>query len=227
MKPVFLFCGKGKYDMTSLAAHIPFHQRRVLILNKAWAVIGTCGMARAIHMLFSTYKNGEPKARIIDPNEFTAFSWSDWSVLAPKDGEDVIRGHGKDFRVPEVIVLSKYDKFPLRKVKFNRKTLYRRDGFRCGYCGGKFSSDLLSIDHIVPRSRGGTTVWTNVTTSCVPCNSKKGSRLLSEAGMELRIQPTKPQFDLFKHDSPVRPKSWDAFLSEAYWSVPLENDNQD
>jgi 5-methylcytosine-specific restriction endonuclease McrA len=212
--------------MTAVA-HIPFTHRRVLVLNKAWAVIGTCAMARAIQMLFSTYKNGEPKARIIDTSEFATYTWSDWSELQPKDGDDVIRGHGKDFRVPEVILLTRYDKFPLRKVKFNRKTLYRRDGFRCAYCGNKFSSEDLSIDHIVPRSRGGQTTWLNCTTSCTPCNMRKGSRTLEEAGLKLLIPPSKPVFDLFKHDSPARPKSWDQFLSETYWSVELENDNKD
>jgi 5-methylcytosine-specific restriction endonuclease McrA len=78
------------------------------------------------------------------------------------------------------------------KVRFSRVNIFTRDGFRCQYCGEKKEMDELNYDHVVPRVRGGKTVWENIVTSCYACNDRKGSRTPSEAGMTLLRKPFTP-----------------------------------
>jgi 5-methylcytosine-specific restriction endonuclease McrA len=197
--------------------------RQVLVLNKCWTPVGVVGMERAVALLFGCYKNGEPKARIIDPtSDFQTFTWADWSLLKPKEGEDFLRGVEVVFRVPKVILLSRYEKMPQQRVHFSRRTIYRMYHNVCQYCGKKYPTEELTIEHVVPRSRGGETSWTNCTLACVGCNARKANRTPEEAGMKLLTKPYKPKFSIFKGDQRI--KEWDAFLGEAYWSVELDND---
>ncbi len=77
-------------------------------------------------------------------------------------------------------------------MRFSRINVYTRDGFRCQYCGERKEMRDLNYDHVVPRVRGGHTVWENIVTSCYACNDRKGSRTPEEAGMTLRRKPFKP-----------------------------------
>lgn len=198
--------------------------RRVLVLNKSWVAVGIVTMPRAMTLLFSEYKPGEPKAKIIDPEDYQQYTWKDWANLRPKDGEDVIFGTSSAFRVPKVIRLEKYDKIPNHKVAFSRRTIYKRDENICQYCGKKHNSNNLSIDHIKPKSRGGKTTWENCVLACIECNSKKANRTPEEARMKLIKKPTKPLVNFFKSD--VCCKTFEQFFSHAYWNVELENDNK-
>lgn len=200
--------------------------KRVLVLNRSWQAINVISLKEAITLLFSEYDNGDCKARIIDPsNEFATFTWQDWSRIKPRDGDDVIRGVGQDFRIPEVILLTRYDKVYHHKVKFSRRSIYKRDDFACQYCGKQPGTEELTIDHIVPRSRGGATKWDNIVLACVKCNNKKDNRTPKEAGMRLLRKPVQPKFDFFKIDRKFIPKSWKNFVSIAYWEAELDNDN--
>ncbi len=91
---------------------------------------------------------------------------------------------------PTVIRLRQFVRVPFRPLPLTRRNVFHRDGHRCQYCG--ISSDRLSIDHIQPRSRGGTHSWDNVTTACLRCNVHKGNRTPREAGMLLARQPRRP-----------------------------------
>jgi 5-methylcytosine-specific restriction endonuclease McrA len=94
---------------------------------------------------------------------------------------------------------------------------------RCQYCGGRFSSQDLSIDHVVPRSRGGRTSWTNCVLACIRCNVRKGSRLLDEARMTLISPPRRPPWSPCLSVTVTRRRaSWEKFVSEQYWNVALE-----
>lgn len=201
--------------------------RKCLVLNKNWTPVGTVTLQRAIIMLFSEYDDGTPKARIIDHETFQAFTWSDWSQLRPLATDDQIAGANLFFKVPEVILLSKYEKLPRPKIHFSRRTLYKRDKMTCQYCGDKPGSDLLTVDHILPRSKGGTTTWENCTLCCVDCNRRKADRTPQQAGMKLRSVPHKPTTNVFRYDTVVPIKSWEAFLGESFWNVELDNDNKD
>lgn len=103
-------------------------------------------------------------------------------------------GEGKTLKRPAIIRLIRYIYVPFKKVPLSRYNVFRRDGYKCGYCR---SDKDLTLDHVIPRSRGGKNMWTNLVTCCKKCNAKKDNRTPREAGMKLRIklyQPTYQQF---------------------------------
>ncbi|MEX0588839.1 MAG: HNH endonuclease [Cyanobium sp.] len=95
-----------------------------------------------------------------------------------------------DTWLPTVIRLRHYVRVPYKQLPLTRRNLFHRDGNRCQYCGT--SGEQLSVDHVVPRSRGGLDTWENVTTACLPCNVRKGNRTPREAGMPLLKPPHRP-----------------------------------
>lgn len=202
-------------------------KRKCLVLNKNWTPIGTVSLENAITKVFSTYKDGTPKAYIIEPESYQALTWEDWAKLQPNVDEEKISTVNMVFRIPEIIVLSKYEKLPKPKVHFSRRTLYKRDKMQCQYCGCKPGTEELTIEHVVPRSKGGLTTWENCVLACVPCNRKKADKTLAQAGMKLLKEPKKPDLSLYRFETYKPVKSWQAFLGEMYWSVQLENDNQE
>jgi 5-methylcytosine-specific restriction endonuclease McrA len=105
----------------------------------------------------------------------------------------VVRSPSTAFPLPAVIRLAVYIRKPfLDRVAFNKKNILRRDGYTCQYCHRR--GEHLTVDHVVPRSRGGETTWTNVVAACLRCNLRKGNRLLAEAGMGLVREPVHPRF---------------------------------
>lgn len=196
-------------------------QKRVLVLNKSWQPIRVWTVKQAVRKVFSD------QARIIDPTQdFQQFTWDDWSEFMPEDHEKKIVGTRTFFRVPEVVIVSEYDKLPVQTVHFNRRNLFKRDKGTCQYCGGKKSKDM-TIDHIIPRSQGGRTTWENCCLACVECNSHKADKTPKQARMKFlpKFKAKKPSYSLDFHTD-VRIESWKHFLSEAYWNVTLENDIQ-
>jgi 5-methylcytosine-specific restriction endonuclease McrA len=95
-----------------------------------------------------------------------------------------------DLPLPTVIRLRHFVRVPYRPLPLTRRNLFQRDGHRCQYCGR--SGEALSIDHVLPRSRGGGDVWDNVVTACLPCNVRKGNRTPREAAMPLAMEPRAP-----------------------------------
>lgn len=202
-------------------------QNRVLVLNKNWTAVGTVSLQRAIVMLFSEYADGTPKAKIIEPESYQQMTWADWSKLKAGADDEVIRTANMSVRIPEVILLSKYEKLPKPKLHFSRRTLYKRDNYTCQYCYKRFSSEELTIDHVLPRAQGGVTSWENCALACVACNAKKANRTPKQAGMKLLNKPVKPKMNVFRADMVKPIKSWEQFLGTCYWSVELENDMKD
>ncbi len=201
--------------------------RKCLVLNKNWSAIGAIPVEDAICKVFSTYNDGSPKARIIEPESFQTFTWADWSRLKPQEGEDCFSASQTYFRIPEIILLSKYEKLPRPKAHFSRRTLYKRDKMQCQYCGCKPGSEELTVDHVNPRCLGGGTTWENCVLCCVACNRKKADKTLAQCKMKLLKEPKKPDMSMFKFETLKPVKSWQAFLGQAYWNVELENDNID
>ena len=115
---------------------------------------------------------------------------------------------------PHVIRLVTYVRVP-RTVqrKISRRALFARDDWRCVYCGDR--NNRLTLDHVLPRSRGGESVWENVVTACAPCNHTKGNRTLEEARMQLRFPPRAPAPVLFiRLAAPRIPTGWRPYLPE-------------
>jgi 5-methylcytosine-specific restriction endonuclease McrA len=104
----------------------------------------------------------------------------------------MIRGVSFSLRLPAVIRLNRFIKRNTPIVKFSRQNLYVRDRGKCQYCGTPFEQKELTYDHVIPRSKGGLTEWTNVVTCCTVCNLKKGGRTPEEAGMSLIRKPRAP-----------------------------------
>ncbi len=106
--------------------------------------------------------------------------------------EAEIRSVDSAFRLPAVVRLRVPVPFRVQRIRFSRVNVLRRDGFACQYCGLEGGSKDLTIDHVVPKARGGLTAWANVVTACRACNQRKGDRLLARSGLTLGKRPIVP-----------------------------------
>ena len=165
----------------------------------------------------------EGAAHAINPLDYTVHDFDSWSQLAVLEGQPCVRTATLEIPVPEVIVLARYGSVPARGVSFSRGNLYKRDQYTCQYCGARPGSEELTIDHVVPRSRGGTSTWTNCVVACIRCNASKADRTPGEARLLLRRKPVKPEWSprMVVARVPVRASS-EKFISEAYWNVELK-----
>ena len=132
-------------------------------------------------------------------------SWRRAVILLLKNKAEQVEHNGKfiypDFPLPTVIRLRHYVRVPYKEIPLTRRNVFHRDGHTCQYCGD--GGDSLTLDHVLPRSRGGGDTWDNMVTACVRCNVKKGSRTPPEAKMPLRQVPRRPfsslYFEVTKH----------------------------
>ena len=134
-----------------------------------------------------------------------------------------IHSPSTEIKLPSVISLRDYVHMD-RRPAFTRFNVFLRDAFTCQYCGGAYRTEELTFDHIVPRSRGGRTLWDNVVTACEPCNLKKGHRSLRQSGMRVRCHPGRPSYFQLQENGRAFPpnflhESWRDFL---YWDTELE-----
>jgi 5-methylcytosine-specific restriction endonuclease McrA len=116
----------------------------------------------------------------------------------------IIHSPSLTVKLPAVIKLTRYLKPIPKKVKFSRQNLFFRDDYTCQYCHRPFPSHQLTYDHIVPRSKGGKTSWTNVVTSCIRCNLKKGNKPLQTVNFRLLKAPEEPRW--LPHFTPLLPR---------------------
>jgi 5-methylcytosine-specific restriction endonuclease McrA len=145
-------------------------------------------------------------------------SWRRAVVLMLKDKAEGLEHHGKyllaDLPLPTVIRLRHYVNIPYQEIPLSRKNILNRDRHRCQYC--QYSGTTLTIDHIIPRSRGGLDSWENLTTACMRCNVRKGSRTPREASMELLTSPRQPSnslhFELTKQIENGRHLEWQKYV---------------
>lgn len=190
--------------------------RSTLVLNRNWQAVGVATVARSLVLLWNE------SARIVDPDDYRLYTWEDWAELVADHDEPHIKTVRSRLKVPEVIVLSSYDRVPTNTVTFSRRNIFKRDSFLCQYCGAQPGSDELTIDHVVPRSRGGVSSWTNCVLACIDCNSKKADMLPEEARMPLRRTPFRPKWKPSFAARGGQYESWAKFLSKAYWDVELQ-----
>ena len=107
--------------------------------------------------------------------------------------EEQIRSVKESFSLPAVIVLTRYVKYKFTTIACNRKNVIWRDRSQCQYCANFFEGQVLTIDHVIPRSKGGKNTWVNLVAACKKCNQKKGDRNPADAGMLLIRPPKKPK----------------------------------
>ena len=219
--------------------------RNVLVLNSNWCAVGIVSIHKAINLLFTSYEDGEPKARVITPppkGAYEIWDWRQWSEITPRDNEEAIVGPHKKYLTPEVVLLSRYDSMPIRKIHFCRRELWKRDGFTCQYCGVRPSEDECTIDHVVPKSLGGETSWTNCVLACYRCNGQKADRKPEDARkprdkskarrwkgpspMKLIKTPTKPEYSIIRGRTRIL-ETWRHWLDKVYWEITLENDMEE
>ena len=207
-------------DSTALDSH-------VLVLNKHFAAVRVVSARRAFVMLF---KQAAEIVSLEDSN-YVSYDFDSWRQLSEyrsryqRDHHDWVRCVRFELAVPRIIRLLFYDHLPRQPVKFNRRNIFARDKNRCQYCGKKFPLTELSLDHVLPRSRGGQATWENVVCCCVACNVHKGGRLPHEAHMKLIAEPVKPKRSpvLTLRLSSEKYASWKQFLDAAYWNVELRD----
>ena len=193
----------------------------VLVLNKFFFPIDTTNVKRAFLMLYC----GAAKA--VDIN-YETFDFDSWSQITSMKNDDCIRTVSKIIKIPRVIMVVRYDKVPCKEVKFNRYNIFKRDKAQCQYCGLSFPRQELTIDHVVPKSLGGKTIWNNVVCCCIKCNRQKGNKDLSSTNMALINRPVKPSWELLSnlYIKTVKFEEWKPFLSfvdASYWNVELES----
>jgi hypothetical protein len=198
----------------------------VLVLNKHYAAIRVISARRAFCMLFKQI------AEIVtcEDSRYESYDFQSWRQISEhraqyqRDHHDWVKCVRFELIVPRIIRLLFTDRMPRMAVKFNRRNIYARDRNRCQYCGKKFATDELSLDHIVPRSRGGEASWTNIVCCCIRCNVRKGGRTPEEAGMRLVSEPVKPKRSpsITLRLTNEKYASWKQFLDLAYWNVELK-----
>ena len=193
---------------------------KVLVLNRSWVAVNVATVRRSLTLVF------QDVARIVAPQDFSTYVFAGWVEASQAAKEESRRIHSATFSlcVPEVIVLSTFNGRFSKDVRFSRRNIFERDENTCQYCGRKFDRNELTLDHVIPRSRGGTSTWTNIVLSCLKCNMRKGDHLPQETNMKLHRKPVKPQWAtrVGVRLGRVWKPSWERFLEEAYWEVELK-----
>lgn len=197
----------------------------VLVLNRYYLAAHVVNVRRAFGLLYRQL------AEVLDVEDghwanYDFGTWVEISLLRAEEKspqQDWIRSVNFEIQVPRVIRLLRYDKSPRRTLRFNRRNVFARDDHCCQYCGKSFPASELSMDHVVPRSRGGQTTWENVVCCCLKCNARKGGRTPQEARMSLLQPPKTPtQSPLLAHRL-NNPKyaTWRYFLGNSSATVDV------
>ncbi len=161
----------------------------MLVLNATYEPINVCTVRRAVVLLL------KEKAEIVEH--------AGWELHSAS----------RTVSRPMVIRLVTYVRIPrdTHRRKITRRAVFARDDWTCQYCGARAN---LTVDHVIPRSKGGGSSWDNIVASCAPCNRRKGDALPRQVGMRLLKQPRTPNPRVFiQVASPTIPASWKAYLA--------------
>ncbi len=168
----------------------------VLVLNQNYEPLNVCGIRRALVLLL------RDKAQSLEI------------------GELLVRSTSEDFLVPSVIRLLHLVKRPVFTRRLSRREVFWRDKFTCQYCSRRHSAAHMSIDHVLPRSKGGQTNWENCVLACVKCNARKADRTLKDSGLRLRHKPKRPRWTPYMNlAAEDRLVSWRRFTPESDWNA--------
>ena len=162
----------------------------VLVLNQDFSPLTICSVQRAFMLIFLGKAD----------------------LIAKVENQE-LRSITQTFPFPSIVKINKYVHIPYKGVVLSRHNIFKRDGGKCQYCG---TTKDLTLDHVIPRSKGGKTTWTNLVTACKKCNSMKGDLSLTKAGMDLKKKPTKPSYLSFlRMNTESYRQEWDVYLNPA------------
>jgi 5-methylcytosine-specific restriction endonuclease McrA len=168
--------------------------KRALVLNQDFSPITICTVQKAFLLLYLQ------KAELIENND-----------------KLLLRTVDRSFPFPSVIRLTTYVNMPYKGVMLTRQNIFKRDAHECQYCG---TSKDLTLDHLIPRSKGGKSVWTNLVTACKRCNASKGDSSLAQSELNLKRPPFKPNYVMFIRDfSGQVDEKWMPFLKTKQMSA--------
>lgn len=184
--------------------------KRTLLINRNYQPILTVTVKKALILLCKGLANVVCPPTKKD-EAWQEFTWDDWMALDINENDAVIHSVRRDFKVPEIIKLTTYGGMPYRKTKLSRRAVYHRDDNVCQYCSCEPDYDEITLDHIIPKSRGGGTTWTNVVAACSKCNRIKADRTPKEANMRLLKAPVAPEYDVLQGRR-IQCESWQHFL---------------
>ncbi|MEO9964420.1 MAG: HNH endonuclease [Reichenbachiella sp.] len=160
---------------------------KVLVLNQDYSPLAVCTVQRAFLLVFL-----------------------DKAELLEADSESKLRTVSRSYPSPAVIKIKQYVNVPYRGVVLTRQNIFKRDHGRCQYCG---TDRDLTLDHLVPRSKGGKSTWNNLVTACKSCNAKKGNDSLEQSGFVLKTPPFKPSYIMFlRNNLGSMKKEWIPYL---------------
>lgn len=162
---------------------------KVLVLNQDYSPLTLCTVSRAFLLVYLE------KAELL---------------TADKNG--FLRSVSMSYPKPSVIKIKSYVHVPYKGVVLTRYNIFKRDGYQCQYCS---TAKDLTLDHLIPRSKGGKSTWNNLVTACKKCNSKKGNSTPKEAGLILKKPPFKPSYIMFLKNSVGGVKDeWQPYLKK-------------
>ncbi len=172
--------------------------KQVLVLNASYEPLSLVSVRRAIVLLL------REKAEVVESTQ------------------QMLRSCSQAFPVPLVIRLVHYVRLPHRKVPATRAAIMLRDAYICQYCGESPGRHKLTVDHVVPRCRGGSHEWGNLVTACTRCNQSKGARTPEEAGMPLRRKPFEPSYvALVLLSNPRAAQRWEQMMGVKHQSANM------
>jgi 5-methylcytosine-specific restriction endonuclease McrA len=199
--PALPHLAENKNASTVRAVVTSVLDRPVLVLNRLWQPVNTCTVRRAVTLMVLGH------AHVVSVDEEQNFATHDirsWREVSSRTlnghaatSPDVLRTVSAAFMLPQIIVVTLYDRMPKKDVKLTRQNIFIRDKHICQYCGRIFEVRDLNLDHVIPRDKGGRTTWENLVTSCVRCNTRKSNKLPSEARMFPLQEPRPPRWRPF------------------------------
>jgi 5-methylcytosine-specific restriction endonuclease McrA len=162
----------------------------VLVLNRNWQAVNVRTPQEAFCMMAT---NVATALEIEGENHIRPITWDEWIKLPIRPQDNAVRTAHGPIRIPTVVVAVNYARVPRKRPKLCSRSIRERDGNRCQYTGRVLQPQEGSLDHVVPRSRGGKNSWENLVWSSKEVNARKGNRLPQEAGLKLLAAPRTPK----------------------------------
>lgn len=176
----------------------------VLVLNKSFQPVRITTARVGFALLYGD------RAMAMD-GRYEPMNFDEWATLPPGDGPTIATPR-RVLRIPRLLLLREFNRVPRTPLRLSRKNVFLRDGNACAYCE---SREELTLDHVLPRSRGGGSTWENLVACCRRCNLKKGHKKPEEAGMPLQRSPRRPTWNVVIQLAGVRDNvpHWEPFLA--------------